>query len=207
MELTTKDLFRECTNGPWVTGGKDIQYRIVKRNDCVIVAFQCTASRSDWMLNFSAWVKPYRNMPETWRVHAGFLRGYKSIRDEVMAALQGEKCIIVTGFSQGGALATLLHEDLKFNRPDAMVGTFVFGSPRVVWLSKGVHHRFAGLVRIEHARDIVTKVPFWLLGYRHVGGRLRFGRGGVPWYTFHFPEVYENEAPHDLGLLSVVASL
>lgn len=205
MEMTTRDLFNECNRGPWVTGGEDVQYRIIKHNDCAIVAFQATSSKSDWRLNFSAWVRPYRDMPAKWRVHAGFLRGYKSIREEVMAALQGEKCIIVTGLSLGGAYATLLHEDLRFNRRDAIVTTFVFGSPRVVWLSGKVHHRFAGLIRIEHARDIVTKLPFWLLGYRHVGGRIRFGRGGIPWYTFHFPEVYENEAPHEVGMLALVA--
>lgn len=192
MVLTLKKLFDACNRGPWVTAGENVQYRIQKGDGYSIVVFQPTVGLSDWLINFCAWVKPYRDMKEKWRAHAGYIKAYKSVQKELMAALEGEKRIILAGYSQGGAIATLLHEDLAYNRPEADVATFAFGAPRVVWLSKAARNRFDGLLRVSHARDIVTKLPFWVLGYRHVGGLLRFGRGGFPWHKYHRPEAYRD---------------
>jgi len=205
MGVTTTELFKECVRGPWVTTGLDVQYRIVKKAaGYTLVVFQGSSSKIDWRLNFSTWVKPYRDMPVRWRAHAGFLKGYKSCRNEIMAAIAGDEQIIVTGYSLGGAYAQCLHEDIRFNFPQAKVRTVVFGAPRVVWMSRKVHSRFDGVIRIEHARDIVTRVPFALWGFRHVGNRLRYGPKGLPLVKYHYQPVYKEMPPLDIDVISIL---
>jgi len=147
-------------------------------------------SIGSWLVNFAAWCLPYRNMKRPFLVHAGFMGLYEDVReylfDEVEKYMQGnyedhiwaektgtlktpEHKIIVTGYSQGAALATIAHEDLFFHGFD--VCGIVFASPRVFI---GVPaKRFKNLHRVAVRGDIVTKVPAW--PYTHVGQHYFFG--------------------------------
>jgi len=138
-----------------------------------------------WFANFAAWCLPYRNMKRPFLVHAGFMGLYEDVReylfDEVEKYMDRwvlrnmanskipEHKIIVTGYSQGAALATIAHEDLFFHGFD--VCGIVFASPRV-FIGAPVK-RFKNLHRVAVRGDIVTKVPAW--PYTHVGQHYNFG--------------------------------
>jgi len=173
------------SNDGWTTGGLDVQWKI--EDD--VLAFQCTKSASDWKYNFMAWVQAYKDTPIPWFAHAGFVRLWKSVQDEVVSASKALKVKYVTGFSQGAALATLAAEDLSWRGMETDCA--VFGSPRVVWMPPAViAHRFVNMENIHVHGDIVTWVPPAVLGYRHVGKVHQIGYIDFPGPWQHEPSVY-----------------
>jgi len=144
-------------------------------NDTLYLNFQGSVSKLDWKQNFDFLQVPYKNMPHRFKVHRGFLTKWKSIQAEVIKVIRDHKPkqIVITGFSQGAALATLCHEDLVFHghHPE----TWAFGSPRVFgWKVPG--NRFANLTRVSYAGDIITGMAPWFFGFRHVGREYGIGR-------------------------------
>ena len=80
--------FQSLQEGPWITSGIDVQYRIECIDNVAHLYFQCTSSDSDWKHNFDFMVKPYKNMKETWFAHRGFVALWHSVRDEILAKLK-----------------------------------------------------------------------------------------------------------------------
>jgi len=124
----------------------------------------------DWKQNFDFLQTPYRGMKDKFRVHRGFLKKWKSIQEAVLAKVTPNiEHIVVTGFSQGAALALLCHEALWFNFPHLRfnVLTYAFGCPRVFsWRTP--KQRFLGVTHIQYRGDMITGLPFWLFGYKHI---------------------------------------
>ena len=88
--------------------------------------------------------------------------------------------LTISGYSHGGALAILAHEDFTFHGLSFVTG-YAFGAPRVVWMpSKTVASRFSMLTRVRMRGDLVTKLPPWMTGYRHVGSDKPFGAWQPP---------------------------
>ena len=186
-----KELFKKATHGPWITSGLDVQYRIEMEGVHASLFFQQTVSKSDWMLNFAT--VPYKDMAKKWSAHTGFVKLYKSVADEIadrLAVLKPES-LLVSGFSQGAALATLAHEDMGFRFPDLDVETVVFGSPRVLWFpTPGIAKRWLSLTRYYTMGDPVTGLPPWAMGYAHVGQGIAIGPFCWPPMTGHDPAKY-----------------
>lgn len=183
-----RELFERCLHGPWTTGGLDVQYRL---DDDGTLVFQPTVSQGDWLHNFEAWVKPYKRQPITWYAHAGFVKLWKSVRDEV--AQLYPKVTRITGYSQGSALAQLAAEDYYFTAGKT-VHTVGFGCPRVFWLPPDhIKHSQKDTVLVMVDNDLVTILPFALWGYRHVGRQVLLpGTGLIPSPKAHYPDVYRS---------------
>ena len=102
-------------------------------------------------------------------VHAGFQGEINKLWDDLTFTLADlpHRQLKITGHSLGAAMATICASRLvrDFN-VDAL---YTFGSPRVGdrrWvrnLSNIVHYR------VVNNNDMVCKVPFWIMGYRHHG--------------------------------------
>ena len=179
----------------------DTQWDYTVDGNNLVLRFDETRSKRDWLDNFDFLRVPYRNMKPRFRVHRGFLRKYKSIRSEIHAVITDNNIqrVQIYGFSQGGALATLAHEDIWFHFENLREGaenltTYVFGSPRVVsWFAPA--QRWHHLFRIENGNDPVTKIPFPFFGYKHVGTPLHFGHQ-KRWFLFrvndHYPNSYSD---------------
>lgn len=98
-------------------------------------------------------------------VHNGFQEEVNKIWDDVIRHLKAHpnKDLFITGHSLGGAMATIATSRLG----DSVKALFTFGSPRagtrsfVKSFSHIPHYRFV------NNNDIVPKVPFAFLGYRH----------------------------------------
>jgi len=220
-----KYIYEMAMIGPWETVGDGMQYRIEEKEDTLYLLFQYTVSDRDWAYNMDTlpvaykglldrglWLfkmigafmkvpgvkKPYSEMPKVWRAHRGFATLYKSGRDYIMKKIieKQPKKIIISGISQGAALAVLAHEDIWFNIPlvqDNLI-TYAFAGPRVFWLpSKALKGRLTNVIHIARRGDIVTMLPFWLWGFRHVAKRIRIGKPSFPWWTKHeFKEYLDN---------------
>ena len=151
------------------------------RDGLVIVTFRGTDSKRNWMNNFCFAKRsvPYDNTDTEIRVHEGFLRTYRSVRKKIHDLIpQGACRVIVTGHSLGAALAVLCAVDIQYNFPHKDVQAYLFGCPRVgnKAFSKSYNKRVFKTLRIVNGNDIVTKVPFAFMGYRHVGAKLKIGK-------------------------------
>lgn len=112
---------------------------------------------------------PDRGQSGGW-VHNGFQEEVNKIWPYILPLLvnaEGKK-MLITGHSLGGAMATIAASRLK----DQCTALYTYGSPRVGTRS------FIKSFNVPHYRhvnnnDIVTKVPFAFLGYKH-HGNLRY---------------------------------
>ena len=103
----------------------------------------------------------------------GFVhRGFRDALDEVWPDVadwltkQKKPHVFFTGHSLGGALATLAAS--RWNTPTTHL--YTFGSPRVGGKKFIQSFKFNERYRYRNNNDIVTKVPFEILGYKHVSG-------------------------------------
>jgi len=179
MSETIYQRFLRAINGPWETAGLDVQFSIVDLGETAEISFQGSVSPFDWRSNFDFFVEPYREMPVRWLAHKGFVLAYKSVRDQIIERIKSKKNVTILGYSRGGALAQLCHEDIAFNLPGISLESYVFGAPRVLWMPPfEVRERFYGLMRFENVGDIVPHIPPAWTGYRHVGGGYKVGSFG-----------------------------
>ena len=149
------------------------QCHIAKNSDAIIIAFRGTEPKqfSDIKADLMAWKKRSRSVGQ---VHAGFKGEVDKLWADIRVSL-GRKAgrhIYVCGHSLGGAMATICASRLKSETKKGRVeGLYTYGSPKVggkkfVWNLDVIeleHHRFV------NNNDIVTKVPFALMMYRHCG--------------------------------------
>jgi hypothetical protein len=188
-----RDKFQNCLTGPWRTAGQDTQYKLVENGDEVELYFAGSSSDLDWRDNFSAWIAPYKDQPVKWYAHAGFVRAWKAAREQifydVMEVYKGYLCIF--GYSHGGAIATLAHEDFHWHAMEPL--TNVFGAPRAIWWTPAaIKARFEWYHRYALWGDIVTLSPPWL---SHVGTGQTIGPWRLPSHLPHYPERYMEALP------------
>jgi len=155
-------------------------YRFMNKNDLVI------ACRGTQPVEFNDIKADLRAIPvyaETiGLVHKGFKKEvddlWPMIQEDLLRKANLSKTIWFTGHSLGAAMATIMASrcmhDEELNDP---IELYTYGSPRVGWgrycRSLGItHHRFV------NNNDIVTRVPLWIMGYRHHGKKVYFNRHG-----------------------------
>ena len=166
--------------------------------DTLYILFEWSNGKTDWRNNFDFPAKPYRDMPNLWFAHRGFLRVWKTIEPSLanLICFGNIKRIVIGGYSHGAAIAVLCHEYCKYNRPDIEIEGYGFGCPRVVWgfLRKNVKERFKGFAVIRNGGDIVTKVPPAIFGFRHIGKLIEIGQGkGYKMIEAHYADKYIKE--------------
>lgn len=192
----SKSHYEQVISGPWETWNKerDIEVRIEwVEPSILLLTFQGSTSKTDWLINFDFFIKPYKRMDQVWFAHRGYIKSYKSIRDRVLEEAEKAEKVYVYGFSQGAGYAVLTHEDLKFH--GVAVETVAYAPPRVFWFLflKRIADRFEDLTIVINRGDIVTMVPPWIMGFRHVGLKKLVGSSlsWIPRIKNHFPEEYK----------------
>jgi predicted lipase len=126
------------------------------------------------------------------------------VREPIHARVSEDiKRIMITGHSQGAALAVLCAVDLEYNFPDKEIEVILFGCPRVgnEAFAKSFNRRVCKTVRVENGNDIVTKVPPKLLGYCHVGAKMHIGAIRIPGIISlkaHYPHEYYSKLLKDM---------
>lgn len=142
-----------------------IQAYVLKNENEVVFVIRGTDERKDTLADINIFMKNTQGV----YVHAGFEKKanalYNFIKNNAFITSECLKCpqIYYTGHSYGAALALLLSTKQYCNE------VITFGCPRVgnksfVHLTKDIKH-----FRVRNNMDIVTKIPYWILGYRHHG--------------------------------------
>lgn len=165
-------------------------FLVINNEGEMTISFRGTQQRRDWLTDLTArhvkyeLVIPYGNTKSDIRVHKGFNRAYKSIRDTVHAEIinNNPKKITVDGFSLGGSLAVLCSVDIQYNFGD-IVEAFPNANPRVgnKAFARSYNKRVK-CIRTYHRADFVPKLPprwygkFLYGGYCHVSKSFAFGR-------------------------------
>jgi hypothetical protein len=180
--VTDRELFDRCTRGPWITSGDDVQYKL----EDGVLYFQCSSSESDWRANIDIPVVPYRDMEHKFLVHRGFLRKWKSVREEIRALDYDQ----IAGFSHGAPLAALACEEREYLTGRTIPAT-LFGSPRFLWMpSFMTRMKFFGVRRVTVNGDLVSHLPPAFTGYRHIGPEIVVGPWSLPRPSKHEPASY-----------------
>ena len=102
-------------------------------------------------------------------VHSGFRGELDNIWTEIVAHHgkgHDAKTFYITGHSLGASMATVATS--RFEEYTSVKQLTTFGSPRV-GTRKFVKHIATPHMRFVNNNDIVTKVPLWLMGYKHHG--------------------------------------
>lgn len=166
------NLYNWTIKGPWITEPTtDTQWKHETVGGVLYIAFQGSVSRLDWLQNIMFWKKPYKRMKKVWFAHAGFVKKWKAVEDDVLIAAEGTDKIMVSGFSQGAAIAQLCFESIRFHFPDKKSSCLVYASPLVFGMvsSRNVMDRIEDIQLIERHHDLICKMPpRWML-YRKAG--------------------------------------
>lgn len=154
--------------------------------DYFVIDFYGTDSMKDWIfnLNIVKKVMPYGNKKSRIRVHNGFIKAYRSVKDELLGRFidSGKKKVFISGFSMGGALATLAAVDFQYNL-DVEIKVVTTGSPRIGnhAFAKSYNKRVPDTTRYKYGNDIVTSLPPWLFFYKHVKTKKHIGPSFYWW--------------------------
>ena len=153
-------------------------YRFMNTKDLVIA---CRGTQPTEWNDIKADLKAIPVYAETiGLVHKGFKKEvddlWPMIKEDIERKANQNKNVWFTGHSLGAAMTTIMAsrcQDIHHN----VCEVYTYGSPRVGWgryvrSLKVTHHRFV------NNNDIVTRVPLWIMGYRHHGRRHYFNRKG-----------------------------
>jgi len=146
-------------------------YRFQNADDLVIA---CRGTQPTEFNDIKADLKAVPVVAETIsRVHQGFKQEvdelWPMIVEDITRTQNLDNKLWFTGHSLGAAMTTIMasrcFHDPALPNP---IETYTYGSPRVGWpaycKSLGMtHHRWV------NNNDIVTRVPLWVMGYRHHG--------------------------------------
>lgn len=134
-----------------------------------IVAFRGSASVRDWITD----ARVYRRNVGVGLLHQGFLDSVQNVFYRVCKIVDKKAApVIVTGHSKGGAEA-LICAWLLARSGRTVQAVVTFGGPRVGDAQWKAHYNSTALGAVTqrwvHEEDIVTRLPAWCMGYRHVG--------------------------------------
>ena len=106
----------------------DTQGFIATKDDIVMVAFRGTESIGDWLTN----IQISKKRINYGRVHKGFFKAFKDVRDPVRSALEERtfRNRFFCGHSLGGALATIAMAETA-DVPATNTAGYTYGQPKV----------------------------------------------------------------------------
>jgi triacylglycerol lipase len=167
----------------------DTQGFVVQDDATVVVAFRGTQPKQpvDWMSDGRVIHSPWAHT--VGKVHKGFYEALNIAWNDSQVlprrlVNRGNRTVWITGHSLGGALAELCAARAFFDPRITSIpiqGVYTFGQPRVG------DETFASLLhgklgvqtyRFVNDRDIVPRVPFYSMGYRHYGNQTFFDKVG-----------------------------
>lgn len=160
------------------------QAMLVEHEQYFCMAFRGTDQTKDWFDNFDFdKVKSY-----DCEFHEGFYRQISKVWTKLVGTyneLKKEKetprPLFFTGHSLGGAMATVATALWALDGDRQFTSTYTFGQPRAVTsgTDRTLNSIFSSkFFRFHNNNDIVSRVPFRLQGFRHVGQYVYIDKNG-----------------------------
>ncbi|MBU1193950.1 MAG: lipase family protein [Proteobacteria bacterium] len=149
----------------------DTQCFLSSRDGYVYLTFRGSSTDADWETNFD-----FEQVPCMWGyLHGGFLADVKSvywqIKTALAAYLAGGQKLIITGHSQGAAVAVIM--GIAFLEVcDPLEAVIHFGGPRVAdpFCADYIDDHFPNIFhRVVNNNDVVTRIPPRIMNYSHFG--------------------------------------
>lgn len=222
MQVDLLQLFHKCAYEiEYDTIGDSVNYKFIEDGRTLYIFFEGSNSITDWVENFMFTHKLYKEF----RVHKGFYRAYSQVRELMLDKAMEEETtyelhndglesrkvtryrfdnIIVVGYSHGGALCQLAHEDIVYHLPSVNVQSYAFESPRCLKVPKKYRDRWQGLMVIRNGTDIVTHCPPKIFGYTDLGmmykikGDTALVENKLPNFVkYHYPQCVEDGLAND----------
>ncbi|MDA0148306.1 lipase family protein [Vibrio sp. LaRot3] len=174
--------------------------RVLWSNDSeeVIVVLKGSHNPWDWLLNLGLWQRPCDQMNLSYSIHAGYhflihqnsqpfhkqdapnLTVYQRLFDTIVPLILEGKRITFTGHSSGGAIGTVLADQLEHRFPRSVKRVVTFGQPSIGGKSfKAAYLLSHKTYRICCDLDIVTFLPPIPYFYQHVGKMLWLYNGKI----------------------------
>ena len=150
---------------------QDTQGFLIQNDQAMVLVFRGTQSLKDWMTDADLNLV---NGPGG-RVHEGFICAVNTIWRDLWKLLEEQRAhraLWITGHSLGAALATLTAAKIHLEKGHPLNGMYNFGSPRVGddQFARSFDAELAAKTfRFVNNNDIVPRIPFRGLNYRHVG--------------------------------------
>ena len=169
----------------------------------VYLVLRGTESAHDWLDDLDGDQEQWPWQDGRGRVHAGFLKLYRSLRDRALAALDGLQPggrLWVSGHSLGSALSTMAVLDLGECWPHQPLQHYNFASPRLAAPEFTDSYDRLGIptFRVVNDSDLVPEVPPGVIGdllYQHVGVAVTF--------TASYAGVADNHSMEDCYLYAL----
>ncbi len=177
------DLFSECLTAKYTNVENSGSYACEDKNGILYIYFEKSNGNEDWQNNLSYHAMPVKRGDISFYCHEGFLKVWNSIQPHIDKILRNTdaEMIYIVGYSHGAALALLCHEYIENEYPEfkGRVYGYGFGCPRVIWGNvKDENRIWKNFYVVRNLDDIVTHLPPYITGYRHVGNLVEIGRMG-----------------------------
>jgi triacylglycerol lipase len=145
---------------------KGAQCYLLEDKDLVLLVFRGTEPKefSDIKADLNAIQRDSK--AGTGDVHSGFANEVDKIFEKLELPNQFDKPFYLAGHSLGAAMATIASHRLQDKYK--ISGLYTYGSPRA-GDSDFVKSLKVPHWRVKNNNDLVTTVPFWIMGYRHHG--------------------------------------
>ncbi len=149
----------------------DSQAFMAGNDDMLILAFRGTESMQDAMTDIDIDLVG----GPVGKVHEGFSTAVNYIWREIWKFIRNDRNdrpLWVTGHSLGAAMAALAVARLRLNKDIPVNGLYTFGQPRTgdEEFAKAFNADFESRTfRFVNNNDVVTRVPFRVLNYKHIG--------------------------------------
>lgn len=166
-------------------------------DDYLFITFRGSDSILDWIRNFIFFkrVIPYEGTNPKIRVHSGFLKDYKIVRNFLHDIIKMTKCtkVMFFGHSMGAAVSALAALDIQYNFKDKDIGCFVIGMPKLgnENFKGSFERRLPNFIRADYGSDLVPQIPPKMFGFAelekffHIGPARRKGIGTSKDHNWH----------------------
>ena len=164
---------------------------------CFMGSNDLKLSWKDWAYNFAFW-RWFRkdSQGKIFSVHWGLYKKWLLIKKFIFSLIVHHKPtkIIITGYSQGAALATYCHRDFVDEFGGLQPHTVIAGNPKCFGIIGLKRQRKVceSIVSYMNGNDVVTKIPFFMF---HVGQIKLIGKKRKLFKLSikdHFLEYYRN---------------
>jgi len=151
-------------------------------DDSLFITARGSDDLIDWIRNFIFFKKviPYEGTNPKIRIHAGFLKNYKIIREFIHNVVKNYphiNKIIIYGHSMGGVIGSLMALDIQYNFSNKEIGCFSVGMPRLgnKAFKESFERRLPDFIRCDYGDDIVPQFPPKCFGFANLEKFIQLG--------------------------------